>query len=132
MNAFFKLFAFSHCFLGKTTHRYHIVLDTIAVILKKGLPAEIEDAQHAFFYNAFIHFRDPELAVFEDNRHLFDGKAQLPGGKFHFDLESIADKPDLVEVYRFQHFLAVTDKTRRRILYRHPGDQTGIYRAPTG
>src|SRR5258708_30425672 len=126
MNAFFKLFAFGHWLLRKRTHGDHIVLDTIAVILKKGLPAEIKDAKDAFFYDALIHFRDPELAVFENNRHFLYFKAQLPGGKFHFNLKSIPNEADLIEIDRFQHFLAVTDKTCGRILHLHPGDQAGI------
>src|SRR5258707_13481542 len=40
INAFFKLFTFSHDFLGKRMQRGWFVLYTIAVIFEKELPAE--------------------------------------------------------------------------------------------
>src|SRR5258708_14440008 len=107
MNAFFKLFAFGHCLLRKRTHGDHIVLDTIAVILKKGLPAEIKNAKDAFFYDALIHFLDPELAVFENNMHYLYFKAQLPAAKFHFTLKSMPQQPDPIEIDRSHNFLAL-------------------------
>src|SRR5882757_6590038 len=91
MNAFFKLFTFSHNFLGKSMHgRRHFVLYTITVIFEQGLPAQIQYAEDAFLYNTLIHFGDAVFTVFKDDGNFFYGKAQLPGGKFHFDLEGIA------------------------------------------
>src|SRR5258708_3079556 len=74
-NAFFKLFSFSHDFLGKRMQRGWFVLYTIAVIFEKGLPAEVQYAQDTFLDDALIHFRDPVFPVFEDDGNFFYGKA---------------------------------------------------------
>src|SRR5438874_8973096 len=55
------------------------------------------------------HFGNTKPSVFKNNRHFFDDKAKLPGGKLHFDLEGIAHKHDLIQVDRFKHMLFITE-----------------------
>ena len=66
------------------------------IVSEQAVPAEFENTQDALFYDALIHFGDPEGAVLENYRYFLQLETQFPSGKFHFNLEGITREMDLI------------------------------------
>src|SRR5688572_21537648 len=98
------------------------------IIFKEAIPAQLQHSQNPFFYNSLMHFRSTHFPVLEDDWHFFDFETEFPGSKFHFNLESVPEKPDFIEVNTFQYFFFIAHETCSSIFYRDPRDQPRIQR----
>lgn len=92
------------------------------------MPTKLENAPDTFFDDASMHFGLAMGSVLEKNRDFLDLESGAPGFVFHFDLEGIADKSDLVEVQLLQYVSAVAHESGRGVFDRHTGDEPGIER----
>src|SRR6185436_6039957 len=97
------------------------------VFPEKTLPLHFHHTENSFLENSLAHLARSLCPVSKYYRHLYDLKPVFPGGKFHFNLECIADKTDLVEINRLQHLPFVTFEASSCVFYFDPGHQTNIH-----
>lgn len=88
----------------------------------KGIDFHFEDTVEGFMNDVGRHFGFAQFPVFECNGNFLDSEPGRPGCKFHFDLERIPDKPDLIKIQGIQYLALVADKASRDIVYGQFGD----------
>ena len=110
----------------------HGILDPEPVIFKETLPLNFEDSQNTFFHDIPVHLGSAQAAIDKCNRHFDYFETQFPGGKFHFYLEGVSHKINLIKIDGFQYLSFIADKTCGLVIDRHPGNQSGIYGSAPG
>ena len=76
--------------------------------------------------DATRHLAGALLAVHEDDTHLLDLKADLMGGVFHLDLESVTLETDLVEFDGLKHTTLVAHETSCGVMYFETRDDSNV------
>src|SRR2546423_14315328 len=96
-------------------------LRRLFVISKKTFPLHFYHPENSFFKNSLIHFASTLGAIGENNWYFNNFKMMFPCGEFHFDLKSVTDEFDFVQINSFKNFLSVTNKARRSIFHTNTG-----------
>ena len=102
------------------------VIGQLRVFPEPSVPAQTHHAKERLAEDAAAHLARAFAAVDKHHRHLLNLEANLVGGVFHLNLESIALEADLIEVDGLQHATAIADEASGGVVYADARDEAHI------